>query len=79
MFYEGINNSPVTCIKWRPHVIGSKHIIVAVYANGLITHYHAPSGKSIHSMREKQDIFCVGYRKDANQFCTVGLDRKLRL
>lgn len=48
---------PICCLRWRPGT--NRGVVVAAHSNGLIRHWHAGSGKTIHSLKEDNDTFCM--------------------
>ena len=43
---------PTTQIRWRPgsSMAVTKNVIIAVNANGTLSHYHTTSGKCLHTV-----------------------------
>ena len=72
-----VSDYPVTSIKWNEKI---KVIIIAGSADGTVSHWHASSGKKIHSIHEeKNSINCVDYSFDYRNFITAGNDITVRL
>ncbi len=48
---------PVTSLRWRPHITGSKtkNILVASNADGGLTYWHVTSGKMLHKITEENN------------------------
>jgi COMPASS component SWD3 len=72
---------PITCLRWKNSPDQkSKNILVSVSADGKITHWHTYSGKTLHTMEEKDNpIMCLDFNQDGTQFATGGTDKKVRL
>ena len=49
-------------------------------ADGNITHWHAPSGKKLHTMKDKDNsILCMDYNYDGSRLATGGRDFFVRV
>jgi COMPASS component SWD3 len=72
---------PITSLRWKnSHDLKPKNILVAVSADGKITHWHTSSGKTLHVMEQKDNpIMCMDFNPDGNIFATAGTDKKVRL
>ena len=72
-----VSDYPVTSIKWNEK---KKVIIIVGCADGTVSHYHAQTGKIIHSIsEEKNSINAVDYSHDYKNFITAGNDITVRL
>jgi len=72
---------PITSLRWKNSFDHkNKSIVVTVTADGKITHWHAFSGKVLHTMEEKDNpIMCMDFSPDGTYFATGGTDKKVRL
>jgi WD40 repeat protein len=62
---------PVTCIRWRPHtpLLKTKNVLISGTADGNIYHWHATSGKLLHSISlHKNQVLSLDYSQDARFF-----------
>jgi len=78
---SGSEALPVTGIKFRP--VGAakvKNVLLAVNADGSVSHWHITSGKCLHTIRdETNQLYCVDYRQDGTIFATAGKDFTVRV
>ena len=73
---------PVTCLRWRPgRGLGKKQsVLVNASPDGSLRHWHATSGKLLHSSTETGNgIYCLDYSAEGNKLVTGGSDTKIRL
>lgn len=73
---------PVTCLKWRPntHLSKTKNVLACGTADGNIYHWHAPSGKLLHSITlPKNQVLSLDYSKDARLFAVGCKDATIRV
>lgn len=73
---------PITQLRWRPQqsLSRTKNVLVAVGADGRITHWHASSGKCLHQIQETENqLFCLDFATDGSQFATAGRRREVRV
>uniref|UniRef100_A0A7S2RM78 Anaphase-promoting complex subunit 4 WD40 domain-containing protein n=1 Tax=Mucochytrium quahogii TaxID=96639 RepID=A0A7S2RM78_9STRA len=72
---------PVTGLRFRP--IGAsktKNVLLAVNANGSVSHWHVTSGKCLHTIKDEHNqLYCVDYRPDGTIFATAGKDFTVRV
>ena len=72
-----VSDFPVTSIKWNEK---KKNIILVGSADGTVSHWHAKSGKLIHSIKEENNaINCIDYSFDNKTFITAGNDITVRV
>ena len=72
-----VSDYPITSIKWNEK---KKVIIIIGSADGTVSHWHANSGKQIHSIQEENNsINCVDYAFDYKTFITAGNDITVRI
>ena len=68
---------PITSIKWNEK---KKTTLLVGAADGYVSHWHAPSGKNLHSLKEiNNSINSVCYSHDYKNFITAGNDISVRL
>eukprot|EP00002_Diphylleia_rotans_P039847 TRINITY_DN9346_c0_g1_i1.p1 TRINITY_DN9346_c0_g1~~TRINITY_DN9346_c0_g1_i1.p1 ORF type:complete len:348 (+),score=62.37 TRINITY_DN9346_c0_g1_i1:52-1095(+) len=75
-------NLPVPALRFRPsfNTEKTRNVILAGYSEGLICHWHATSGKCLHTIREEgNQVFCLDYRSDGEKFCSAGKDGIVRV
>lgn len=80
--YKGNNISPCTSIRWRPPQFSSKtkNVLITGGSDGSIIHWHATNGKELSRIVEKDNqVNCLDYNKDGNQFVTAGKDCVVRV
>ena len=67
-----VSDYPVTSIKWNEK---KKTTLLVGAADGYVSHWHAPSGKNLHSLKEiNNSINSVCYSHDYKNFITAGND-----
>mmetsp|Transcript_8408 Transcript_8408/g.16741 ORF Transcript_8408/g.16741 Transcript_8408/m.16741 type:complete len:369 (+) Transcript_8408:457-1563(+) len=78
---KGREAMPVTGIRFRPlGASKTKNVLLAVNADGSVSHWHVTSGKCLHTIKqENNQLFCVDYRPDGAVFATAGKDFTVRV
>lgn len=76
---------PTTMVRWRPQ-LGldkarlSKGLLVSVSCDGRILHWNVDTRKKVSEIQEVgNQLFCVDYRPDGDQFATSGLKRAVHV
>jgi len=73
---------PVTSVRWRPvsALAKTKNVLIATTADGGILHWHATSGKSLHTitLRENQ-VLSSDYNPDGSKFAVGCKDSCVRI
>ena len=62
---------PVTCIRWRPAETAeaATNVLLTVNAEGSATHWHATTGRSVHTTKiEGEQFHCLDYRGDGLEY-----------
>eukprot|EP00357_Protocruzia_adherens_P028148 CAMPEP_0114986746 /NCGR_PEP_ID=MMETSP0216-20121206/8599_1 /TAXON_ID=223996 /ORGANISM="Protocruzia adherens, Strain Boccale" /LENGTH=355 /DNA_ID=CAMNT_0002349219 /DNA_START=37 /DNA_END=1104 /DNA_ORIENTATION=+ len=80
--YSSETRMPCTGIMWRPPGASAKtkNVLIASYSDGSLCHWHATSGKCLHTIHEETNqIYCVDYARDGQSFATAGKDRTVRV
>jgi len=76
------NNMPVTSVRWRPsnpHT-KTKNILLGITTDGGIMHWHATSGKLMHSERLRDNhIYSLDYSPGGSQFCVGCRDNSIKI
>mmetsp|Transcript_33373 Transcript_33373/g.78398 ORF Transcript_33373/g.78398 Transcript_33373/m.78398 type:complete len:230 (-) Transcript_33373:343-1032(-) len=73
---------PTLAICWRPEVgpRAQRHILLEGTCAGVLSHWHVPSGKRMHSVRQPGNaIHCLSYACDGWAFATSGKDACVRI
>ncbi|CAG9326245.1 unnamed protein product [Blepharisma stoltei] len=74
---------PVTALQWRPPTsqTKTKNVLVATTADGGVLHWHATSGKILHTIRFDQEnqVFCVDYDLEGKYFAVGSKDMSVRV
>lgn len=74
--------SPVTCIKYRPVGYPSrcKRVLVSGDSNGDLKHWHTSSGKYLNRVNENDNqILSIDYTRNGEWLATAGKDCKIRI
>ena len=77
---------PVTGIRWR-HPAGdlkTANVLVASYANGIIKHWHATSGRCLHQIDTSDEgkenhIYSIDFNTEQTLLAAAGKDKQIRL
>jgi COMPASS component SWD3 len=72
-------NAVVTNLRWRPAGLGRGRVLLAVTSEGLISHYHAESGRLLISQKEDNSIMALDYSPSGRAFATAGRDFTVRV
>jgi len=76
------DNLPLTQLRWRSHNFPgkTKHVLVAVGADGSVRHWHVPSKKLLHEVIEEgNQLFCLDFTADGTRFATSGRRREVNI
>ena len=79
------DDMPVTALRWRPANNASKtaNILVSAQADGYLKHWHATSGRCLHSRQCEdnmdQQLYTIDYNFDGSLLATAGKDKYIRL
>ena len=68
---------PTTCIRWRPQTSKAvtKNVILAVNANGSVSHWHTTSGKCLHTQYDEfNKLLTCDYNNDGSMYAVGGSD-----
>ncbi len=78
-----LEEMPVTGLRWRPQSASLKtmNVLVSVQADGSIKHWHATSGKCLHSRNDDPDnhLFCLDYNLEGTLLAVAGKDTTIRI
>ena len=72
--------NPITSLRWRPRSYPSRspNILVSGNSEGVITHWHAKSGKYLTRIQEiENQVLALDYANDGKTFATAGKDFKV--
>jgi len=73
---------PVTCLRWRPNtpLSKTKNVLICGTADGNMYHWHATSGKLLHSISlPKNQVLSLDYSSDARFFAAGCKDMTVRV
>lgn len=77
---------PVTALRWRPQSTSMKtaNVLVAAQADGWIKHWHATSGRCLHSRHTNPEnleaqLYSIDYNPDGLLLATAGDERLIKL
>ena len=77
---------PVTSLRWRPvsSTMKTSNVLVTAQANGWIKHWHATSGRCLHSRPTNPDnlqaqLYTIDYNADGLLLATGGDERLIKL
>lgn len=73
---------PVTCLRWRPNtpLSKTKNVLICGTADGNIYHWHATSGKLLHSINlPRNQVLCLDYSHDARFFAAGCKDMAVKV
>lgn len=76
------SENPITTLRWRPRAYhsSSPNVLVSGNSEGVITHWHAKSGKYLTQIKEEDNqVLAMDYIYDGRTFATAGKDFKVRL
>jgi WD40 repeat protein len=80
---SGNDEMPVTCLNWRPTSASLKtaNVLVTGAADGALKHWHATSGKCLHSKIEDPEnhIYCMDFNPDGTLLAVGGRDMHIRI
>lgn len=82
---EGQEQTPISCIRWKPNKIGqtvrASLVICALTSNGIILHWHLATNKLISESTYHRDngnnLYCADYTCDGRKLVVGGSDRNL--
>ena len=72
--------NPITSLHWKPRKCPSKspNVLVSGNSEGMITHWHAKSGKHLTKIQEiDNQVLVMDYSDDDRTFATAGKDFKV--
>ena len=72
--------NPITSLRWRPRKYPSKspNVLVSGNSEGMITHWHAKSGKHLTKIQEiDNQVLAMDYSDDGRTLATAGKDFKV--
>lgn len=78
----GEDSMPVTGIRWRPAsaTAKTKNVLVSITCSGVITHWHATSGKELHRIvLEGNQCLALDYSHDGSSFAVGCKDMCVRI
>ena len=73
---------PVTSVRWRPESGPSKtrNILLAITCEGGVVHWHASSGKAVHSFKlQENQALCSDYNSEGTLFAIGCKDRSIKI
>lgn len=73
---------PVTGLRWRPYSLlnKTKHVLACITSEGVISHWHAASGKMLSRIvTENVQHLAIDYKADATQFAVASNDATIRI
>lgn len=73
---------PVTSVRWRPDFGASKtkNILLSITCDGGVLHWHASSGKVLHSFRiPENQALCADYNSEGTVFAIGCKDRSIKV
>jgi len=74
---------PVTALLWRPQSATMKttNVLVTCGADGAIKHWHATSGKCLHSRRDDKlnDLYCMDFNPEGTLLAVAGRDLQIHV
>ena len=74
---------PVTSLQWRPITAAMKtsNVLVTAQADGSLKHWHATSGKCLHSTCENPEnhLYTIDFTRDGTLLAAAGRDRHVRV
>lgn len=72
---------PTLALSWRPDAGAKRRRLVLLEANcaGWLNHWHVPSRRRLHSLKQATSIHCVDYASGGWAFATSGKDANVRV
>jgi WD40 repeat protein len=73
---------PVTSVRWRPDkgLAKTKNVLAAITCDGAILHWHASSGKILHSLRiPDNQALCSDYNTEGTYFAVGCRDKSIKV
>ncbi|XP_065890492.1 WD repeat-containing protein 38-like isoform X2 [Dysidea avara] len=74
---ETMPKYPVVSVSFKKKEDSVKNILLAVYASGIVCHWHTSTQSCVSKIREARQTLAVAYAPDCSTFTTAGADRKL--
>lgn len=72
------DDKPITAVGWRPvsATLKTANVLVTCSADGSLKHYHATSGKLLHSRQgeDENSLLCMDFSPDGSLLAVAGKD-----
>lgn len=83
--YGQSDDMPVTALRWRPATANLKtaNVLVSAQADGFLKHWHATSGRCLHTRNcednPSNQLYTIDYNSDGNLLAAAGKDKYVRI
>lgn len=77
------DDMPITGVLWRPQsqALKTSNVLVTCSADGTLRHWHATSGKCLHSRQDDDEnhLYCMDFNKDGTLLAVAGRDQHIHI